>query len=42
MLDRFAAEQRERWATRLGDLLNRRNAVTELDAGEAADMNESR
>ena len=26
MLDRFAAEQRERWATRLADLLERRRA----------------
>jgi hypothetical protein len=26
MLDIFAAQQRERWAARLGDLLNRRNA----------------
>lgn len=27
MLDKFAAEMRERWAARLGDLLNRRAAA---------------
>lgn len=27
MLDAFAAQQRERWAERLGDLLNRRTAA---------------
>lgn len=27
MLDEFAAQQRVRWAARLGDLLNRRNAT---------------
>lgn len=29
MLDPHAATQRERWAARLGDLLNRRNAAIE-------------
>ena len=27
MLDAFAAQQRDRWAARLGDLLNRRMAA---------------
>lgn len=27
MLDAFAAQQRDRWAARLGDLLNRRTAA---------------
>lgn len=29
MLDAFAAQQRDRWASRLGDLLNRRNAAAD-------------
>jgi hypothetical protein len=32
MLEPFSAQQRERWAARLGDLINRRNAAQESAA----------